>query len=259
MISQNRSTTSWTVFSQTPCNSTLWRLHYFHTRNKNTLTESQVTSLQNPWIHGVPLGRISNGSTGLQESFKVVRQQRLHEFSTKKIDLMRSNISWKYFHLWTKLEISNQQKIYDFIKSLKGMIRTSVTSSSPTRKKIIRVIFTFETIKTSYFSWKIVANRDNRRTSKNQDSYWIPTFIAHTALQSLSFAVGYAASSTALPTFQTGCPIGHWWTRWAFWGIAEAFWFFFARRMLSVATFHSSWHELTVVAAGRIFIAANER
>lgn len=137
MISQNRSTTSWTVFSQTPCNSTLWRLHYFHTRNKNTLTESQVTSLQNPWIHGVPLGRISNGSTGLQESFKVVRQQRLHEFSTKKIDLMRSNISWKYFHLWTKLEISNQQKIYDFIKSLKGMIRTSVTSSSPTRKKII--------------------------------------------------------------------------------------------------------------------------
>ncbi len=34
-------------------------------------------------MHGVPLGKMSTGSTGLQESFNVVRQHRLQESTTR--------------------------------------------------------------------------------------------------------------------------------------------------------------------------------
>lgn len=43
---------------------------------------NDITLLQNPWIHGVPSGKISCGSMGKHVSFKLIRQHLLHASPT---------------------------------------------------------------------------------------------------------------------------------------------------------------------------------
>ena len=69
MISQNRSTTSWIVFSHIPL-------------------------LQNPWMQGVPSGRMSGGSTAKHVSLIDIRQHLLQASAmTSHMQLWRPCVS----------------------------------------------------------------------------------------------------------------------------------------------------------------------
>lgn len=79
-MSQKRSTISWTVFSHMP----YWKKTKILNEIilQEALEKRKLTLLQNPWIQGVPSGRISKGSKGKQVSLRWYRQQRLQASET---------------------------------------------------------------------------------------------------------------------------------------------------------------------------------